>query len=523
MKRNLILAITLITCFWNTGLAQEFSGDGVTVELSDPIVSKKNYLSYLITGDNDVVFSRNTIKKKPYLVRYNENMEEDESVLLTPDIVPKRSFIERIVPFGEGLVVFYSTLNKKAKTNTLYYVILSQEDLSTLQEAEKIFGMSYSSKRNSGNFDISRSRDSTKLLVFANTPFKRARNAKDEVSVVVLDQDFSVIWDDKLTIPYTEKSFSVQDYDVDNHGNVYILGKLYKEKSKRERKKPVATYKLLAYTEEGSHREEYGLNLSDKFISEIDYIVKDNGDLLCAGLFSNQNSRNAAGAFYLEIEQESMDVLTENIVDFGLDFFTEGMSDRQERKVKKKVSKGKDVEFTEYDVRHLVEKEDGGLVMVAEQYFVRVTSSTDANGRTTYTYHYYYNDIIVVSFDEDGEIEWNEKIQKVQYSVNDGGYLSGFNLIVHGDVMHFFFVETGNNVPDLGYTKQSNREDWRRSHLVHATVDIDGEKTIESMGRLEKLDFVPVPRKFRTMNDGRSVIYLKTRREHRIGKINVEG
>lgn len=522
MKKLVVLLTVFIgVCTCNV-FAQQFSGDGVSVELSDPIVSKKNSLRYLIVGDNDVVFSLNYKKKKPYLVRYNENLEDDESLLLTPDIVPKRSYIESIVPFSDALLVFYSTINAKTKNNTLYYVTLSQEDLSTLQTAEKVFGMKYSSKRNSGNFDVSMSRDSSKLLVFANTPFKRAKNAKDEVSVVVMDEDYTVIWEDKLTIPYTEKDFSIADYDVDNNGNVYILGTHRKPKSKRQKKRPASTYKILSYSDEGNNREEYDLKLSDKFISEVDYIVKENGDILCAGLFSNKSTSGAAGAFYLEIENETMDVLTENLVEFDLDFFTEGMSERQEKKVKKKASKGKNIEFASYEVRNLVEKEDGGLIMIAEQYYVRVTSYTDANGRTSYTYHYYYNDIIVVSFDEDGEIEWNEKVQKFQYTTNDGGFYSGFNLVVNEDVMHFFFLETGNNVPELDYSKRKSREDWRQLHLVHATVNIDGEKDIESMGRLEKGDFNPVPKKFETMNDGRSTIYLKKRREHCIGRIIID-
>lgn len=522
MKKFVILALVVFLATSNDLLAQEFEGTGVEIEVSDPIDSRRNSVAYFIQGDDGQVFSRNTIKKKPYLVRYAEDLSEREKLLLTPDIVPKRSYIEKIVNFNGALVLFYSTLDKRTNSNSLYYVILSQEDLSTLQSAEKVFSMTITSKRNSGSFNVTMSRDSSKLLVFASTPFKRSKNAKDEVKVLIMDKDFSVVWDDKITLPYTDRDFGIMDYDVDNQGNVFVLGRLKIDKSKRSRREQSSTFKVLTYMDEGATFEEHDLGLKNKFISEIDYYIKSNGNLMCSGLYSDESESQAAGAFYLELESGTFDVVSENLVEFDLDFLTEGMSDKQEAKTRKRAAKGKSVELVEYDVRNLIDKEDGGLIMVAEQFYIRVTSYTDANGRTTYTYHYYYNDIIVVSFDDDGEIEWSEKIPKYQYTINDNGYKSGFNLVAYDDKLHFFFVENGANVKDLDFDKRSDRDDYRANHFVHATIDLDGSKMVESMGTIEKRDFTPIPKKFRTSRNGFTTIILEGRKEHKIGKISVE-
>lgn len=502
--------------------AQDFEGADMTIETSEPIMSKRNDLSYFISGDDDVVFSRNTIKRKPYLIRYNENLEESDRLLLTPDIVPKRSYIESINTFNGGLLVFYSTLDSREKTNTLYYVTLSQEDLSTLQTAEKVTELNYTSKRNSGSYNVAISRDSSKMLVFANTPFKRARDAKDEVSVVVIDKDYSVLWDGNLTLPYAERDFNVSSYNVDNEGNVYVFGTHRIEKSKRKRGESKITYKMLTYTEEGAEMEEHDINLSGKFISEIGYLIKNNGNILCSGTYSDESEAGSKGAFYLELEHETMEVMTENLVEFDLDFLKEGLSERAERKIDKRAKKGKSVEFYRYVVRNLVENGDGGLIMVAEQYYVTRRTYTDANGNTTTTYYYHYNDVIVVSFNEDGEIEWNKKVQKMQYSVNDGGYYSGFNLVAHEDLIHLFFVDGGSDVPDLGYTKSSDRDNWKATHLVHVTVSVDGDMTTESLGTIERREFTPVPKKFKSLRNGKTIIYLKTKREHKIGRITLD-
>ncbi len=523
MKKNLLVLLFSLVITIPNALAQQFEGNGVTVNLSDPISTKKNVMSYLILGENDVIFSRNWIKKKPYIVKYNEDMEQEESVLLTPDIVPKRSYIESIISFNGGLVVFYSKLDKASRTNDLFYVTLSQDDLSTLQTETKVFGLTYTSKRNSGSFDISISRDSSKLLAFANTPNKRAKDARDEVSVVVMDENFEILWDDVLTIPYADRDFGISQYDVDNQGNVLILGKYYKEKSARTKGKPRGTYKLIAFYEEGSDMVEYDLKLSQKFISEINYFIKDNGDILCSGLYSNSTISGAAGAFYLEIDSESQDILVETLEEFDMDFLTQGLTEKQTKKTKKRASKGKNVELYSYSIRGLIEKEDGGLVMVAEQYYIRVTTTTttNANGTTTTrtTYHYYYNDIIVVSFDEEGEIEWHEKILKKQYSTNDGGRYSGFNLVISDGKMNFLFVDNGYSVAGLDYDKKTDKEAYKGLHFVHASMTFDGEKEVQSLGMIERKQLIPVPKEFVSMRDGRSTVYLVGRREYKLGRV----
>lgn len=505
-----------------TTKAQDYTGDGVEVTQSEPILSKKNYLGYLILGDNDIVFSRNTIKKKPYLIRYDENLDVETKVLLTPDIIPKRSYVESIVPFNGGLVIFYSKLDKKRKTNNLFFVTLSQEDLSTLNEETKVFGLSYTSKRNSGGFDIRMSRDSTKMMAYANTPRKRSKDARDEISVVVMDQEFEIIWEDKLTIPYADKDFAIRKYDVDNKGNVYVLGKHYKRKSSRQKKQPIGTYKLIGYFEEGHDRQEFDLKLSNKFISEINYFITEDGNILCSGLYSNTSTSGSAGAFYLEIENETLEVVVETMLEFDLDFITQGLSERQVKKAKKKKKKGKAVELYSYKIRNLIEKEDGGLVMIAEQYYYRVTSNTTTtNGvsTTTYTYHYYYNDIVIVSFDEEGEIEWHDKIEKAQYSTNDNGYYSGFNMVVKDGKMHFFFVDQGYSVPGLEIDRRTDKKSYKSQHFIHASVDIEGGIEVQSLGAVARKSFRPVPKEFVSMRDGRTTIYLRGRKEYKIGRI----
>jgi len=517
------LYILLAFVFANTAYAQEFESNNLSIEIGEPNSTKKNSMAQLFVGD-DNVFSRSYIKRKAHLVKYDEDLQVESTLLLYPEILPKKSYIERTIAFNGAIIIFYSILDKPNKTNNLYYTIIDQADMSTLESGVSLMELEYTSKRNSGNFDISMSRDSSKLMIFANTPMARSRNAKDEAQVVVMNEEFEILWDQVVTIPHADRDFIIEQYKVDNDGNLFIVGRLYKQKSMRSKGKPGSTYKILASYDEGESLEEIDVELSsNKFISEFDFLVTKAGNLICTGLYSNESYGRAAGAFYLEIEAETLDYLVEQKEDFDLDFLTEGLTEKQTKKVKKKMDKGKSVEFANFKVRNIVQKADGGLVMVAEHHYVytTTTTTTGANGvtTTTTTTHYIYGDIILVSFSEEGEIEWTKTVPKYQYSTNDGGYKSGFELTVKGDKMHFYYVNWGKFAEDLEYDKRTDRDNYRALHFVHETVDLDGELDAESMGTIEKRGLRPLPKKFVTLRNGQTIIYMVGKREYKLGII----
>ena len=85
--------------------------------------------------------------------------------------------------------------------------------------------------------------------------------------------------------------------------------------------------------------------------------------------------------------------------------------------------------------------------------------------------------------------------------------------------MYFYFVDQGYSVPGLDIDEDSDRGAYRSNHFVCATIDLDGNKEVQSLGEIDRRDFRPVPKEFVTMRDGRSTIYLRARKEYKIGRI----
>jgi hypothetical protein len=250
--------------------------------------------------------------------------------------------------------------------------------------------------------------------------------------------------------------------------------------------------------------------------------ISPKGNILCGGFYSDQGLYSINGSYFLVYDSDTKELLKESTKEFGIDFVTEGMTDRQEKKTKKKENKGKDAEMYEYDLDNFIMREDGGGVLVAEQYWVKVvtTTSTDSQGHThTHTtYHYYFNNIIVISIDPDGEIEWTQKIIKTQHTVNESGYYSSYAMAIVNDKLYFIFNDHPKN---LLYTKGARVYSYNRKHNMVSIVEIDGNGN-KNKGILiaeDDLETISVPRISEQVSKDELILYSMKKKYNQFIKL----
>ncbi|MBT6837807.1 MAG: hypothetical protein HOA61_17390 [Bacteroidetes bacterium] len=82
-----------------------------------------------------------------------------------------------------------------------------------------------------------------------------------------------------------------------------------------------------------------------------------------------------------------------------------------------------------YYPQGIVLRDDGGYVLISEYYSIQKEMQNDyyALNNTYVKYYYHYSDIMLVSVNADGQIDWNRIIRKDQNSMNDDGYYSSFS------------------------------------------------------------------------------------------------
>jgi hypothetical protein len=249
---------------------------------------------------------------------------------------------------------------------------------------------------------------------------------------------------------------------------------------------------------------------------------------LCAGLYSDKGTWSVHGTFFLRIDRATKMITHQSFKEFDKDFITSYMTDKEERKAERKAAKDdSEVEMYSYELRDIVQREDGGALVLAEQYYwwVETVRTTNANGTysTRTLYHYVYNDVIVVNVDPSGDIAWAAKVPKRQHSINDDGYYSSFTANTKGGRTYLVFNDSGENLflQDGGKVDQFELS-GKDAMVTLATIDDDGITHREALLSPEKRDAKVCPKDCMVLMDGRTFLYASRKKEYRYGVVTFD-
>ena len=436
--------------------------------------------------------------------------------------------VHTLLLMQEELLVFTSIYDKKENENRLFVSTYARADLSPRKRFERVAVIPADKSSNIGQFSISASPDRSKVLVQVFPPRQKDGDEKSHISIFDAGMG-QPLWSKDFSLPYSDMEFKAESQRVDNDGSVIVLGVKYAAKQeKRDLKranKSTYEYHLLVYTGDSPAPQDNPITVSDKFLQDMTLSMGKDGDIICAGLYGNKNSFNVGGAFFLRLDRASKQVTHSSFKDFSDDFVTMYMSEKQAEKVKKKADKkGEELEMPEYTLHDIIRREDGGAVLLAEQYYMRITTytySTGNGGTTTQTlYLYYYNDVLVINIDPQGNIEWATKVPKYQATSNDGGMYSSFAVDVKGSNIYLVFNDTGENL----FLKPGDKVKplslkGKDALVVLATIDKDGNTSREALFSPERRDVILRPKDCVELKDDNMFIYASRKKDYRYGLI----
>jgi hypothetical protein len=497
---------------------------------------KHSYIAGIIGGNESRIYALKTTGKGwgSQTHFYLDTYAKKSLVLISsiefhlPPQTEKSSFLDRVFQgagkfqtahierlfYLHGKFLLFTSCYSREKQKNYAFVQLLNENGSMEQTPVEVDAIDAGGRRNKGAFDFVLSEDKSHILVFHNEPFEKYSNEK--FSYKVIDENLQVLWSKKLELPYKDKQFHITKYRVDNQGNVFMLASI--DKNNAERKKPAYSYSILAYFYQQDQLKEYTMDLGDKFISDVTFNMNPTGDIVCAGFYSNSSETDQAGTFFLKIDKNTREVSERNVREFEKDFLMEFMSER-------KADKGR--ELYHFDIDHLLLHPDGSTLMVAEQYFMDVVSYYNpATHSYNYTYNYYYNDIIVVAFDTKGETTLLKKISKNQFSVNDGGPNSSYVLIDGGDMLHFIYNDSPENIKrsesEIEHGHITTMNNPGRSVVVMVSMDMKGntQRTQLLDNHATKNTSWFQPKMNKKISDHDIILFSRRGRFYRFGRIS---
>lgn len=415
--------------------------------------------------------------------------------------------------------LYYLTSFYNAKTHKEFYFYkeFNTKSMKDVGELNLIGEVPVRSKSRLGSIGVVQSNDSTKTVLYLFNPDK-GKN-KQEIVFIVLDQDLQVVWKKSTYLKYLDKEFRITSVTIDNKGTVYFAGKKYIKKSSR--KSVPYKYHILIFKEGEEEADDIEINLKKYFINDMALRIANNGDIVFAGFYSPDESWSIDGSFYLRLDGKSHEVASNNYKEFPLSFISQGHSEYQKKKAKKKEKKGKNIQLYKYDLSDIIMRTDGGIILVAEQYYSVTYTTTTANGGTTTHTTYYYNDIIIVNIDNKGNIVWNKKISKYQMSGNPWPF--SYALGVYDN--NIYFVVNDNPKNRLQKPSHSTRAYGGRKDvdIIIYTVEPKGDIKKTFVKNTKPYKFIMHPY-LTYFDDTEGVFYISSllpRKSIRIGTIEL--
>lgn len=509
MKNNLLWVVCsycLILLFATNTTAQKL--DNVDLEWGKEL-KRPTYTTVkkVVGTDNDGMYVwRIKSRNRHYIEHYDTEMNLKKSNELDIEMGWVDKQIEDIVYFNGKLVLLTSFYSRKDDVNRLFAQSIDKKTMQLSKESPVIARIPARKSYNSGLFDYSISQDSTKLLIYNEMPYDR--NGAQKMAFRVFDENFKLAWKKEVTLPYPDRLFSVKKYRIDEAGNVYVMGKLYKDKLRERRKgKPNYQYLVIAYTKDGADSKEYKINLEKEFISELTFEVAKNQDLICAGFYSERRSNGLKGAFYFRVNAITEKMYNIGVEPFSASFLAEFMSERR-------AAKGR--ELYNYDLDKLIMRSDGGALLIAEQFYIKVIRNQDLYGNWTESHTYYYNDIISVNINPDGSIAWTTRIPKRQ--IDATGIMSSYALTIARNKIYFIFNDNPKNLNVKDYKKIKNFR-GRKSIVTLVALKPDGEYDKYALFSNRDFDIVTRPKICRQISKNEMVVYGEYRKRYKFGKV----
>jgi hypothetical protein len=352
------------------------------------------------------------------------------------DFIDKEPVFEEIAVLNNKIYIIGSVYDRKNKINNLLAVEISEDGKLTTNTI-KLFSTEVTKNREKGAFYFKHSPNQDKLLIMHASLFDKEEIMQYEIKLV--NENLDIVTSHLERVSFEDRKdleFTIADFDLTFEDDIFlVINESYRD---RKAKKNIEKFEVHAFKKASDYKQEViNIDFTGKEVINCEMLMTANNTLNLVGFYSSVNKRGKAnwklkGIYSATINASSNEVtnLKFNVFDFETKAKLIG-----ERRAKK----DKDIP-PYYSTHSLIEKEDGGLIFLAEyrQSIIGRSSGIGIGGLgisfTPITF--FTNEIIVTSLNADGSVEWANVIAKDQkasfttMSVGMYGFSSGSNFSV---------------------------------------------------------------------------------------------
>jgi len=376
------------------------------------------------------------------ITKYDRNLKREwnQRVLEQSD----RKNIDFVSVIGRYIFVFVSEkFPKEGVIKTYYYCY----DLDGNELADQTILSVYPDEREQKvELQFVLSPDKRKLLCYKNLENRRD---VEQVLYYLFDDEGDYVQGGDITLRYPDNRFRIRTVRVSNSGNIFLLGRF--DLARRIRDLDDVKYMVYRYDINTQEGREIEIALGNKFITDLAFRLDRDENIYVAGFYSANSTYQIIGTLFQKIGPNG-GILLNSSERFSEEFLSNYLSSGQ-------INKGKELKNFYLDSQDgIILRSDGGVLLIAEKFYVTSQPFRDVYGYWVDREIYHYEDVILTSVSGDGNIEWHAIVDKNQVGESPAT-LSYFNAI--GSTGTFIFYE--------------DRLRRRNANVFYNAIAIDGQ------------------------------------------------
>ncbi len=475
-----LFTLFLASIVWSSLLGQKIQHESKFYDVYFGPKQERQFgtsVDVFLGADDEQFFTYFKEKNKIAYGKYSNELKKLKTNTVEPPKEKATRNTEMYYELGDDIFEFYSLSDKKTKTNKLFCRTLDKELLKPNKDDRELFsltGDSYYKQFKNAFTQGAVSPDETKFLVAFKLPEEEDRYKR--FRFMVFDNDFNLLWQaDRKFVVDKNLKFNLFDtgwfiaggsgawntggsydaFQLGNNGEILTWGIQDKGRDfEKENRFETFVFKI---TEKDMIHAKVGFG--DKKIMESSIHLNKDGRVMISGFYNNDIKAKEGGTFisfsnklkfnlvdgaflsYWDIE--SGEPTHMSFEEFSDEFTKTFWSERRVKRYEKDQSKdnGKTtVGMSHYDLDHIVEKEDGSVILVGESTYTKISNTSSGQSIT-----YIYGNIIVINVDPKGNILWSKKIPKSQEKKNSTVGL-GYELAYTKDRLYFLYNDNFKNL-----------------------------------------------------------------------------
>lgn len=413
----------------------------------------------------DRLYTYRASKEGYYLDAYNDSMRLLATVAL--DFFPQKIYETQFYANEKGITVLYQAIQHN---EVIQYAARLDDKARIVQKPKALDSVKIAwFGENKKYYSSEASQDRNKFMIYS---VGKRKNKKVTINTILFDNELNLIAKGSPFINANDNVNFVQAL-LTKDGTFYMAGN--PDNDYRHYNEDSWIFKL---SPNGQQFDAIAMPLDGSYASPVYMQLNDQtNDVYVAAYYSDGQSGNNLGVVYGMLSPLALEFSTFKKIPFDADLIN--VSDERNKKKA----------FNDYDVKRIIVKNDGGFILIGENYFIDTRTYGYGTGMGYYNYYnsgfnngttvreYHYGDVMVLDYDKDGNRLWHNFIRKDQNSTDDGGMFSSYALLNSGATLVFLYNDYSSS----------------KSTLSLAAVDVDGALQMKRMnpGRLANADWLP--------------------------------